>query len=566
MRAEAALISELSNSNSSSNGVKSKVFDKKQGRDKNQVSDELVVKEIQYGSATETHHQQMNDVSFQTQSPSGANNSLWEDRFTFFESLVDTELDLPPWNHAESEVYSIDPSIRSFVNPRSSKPYSHDKVPSQVYQYDLGKASPSLENDKGFITTSWPRSEERAGVSSDQWKDCSITTVYSLSKGSTSTKDVGVPVLDKRQGKKKVGALSGSKVVINEQEDDDVETALYLGKSHSGYEAKNLSGFEFSLAHDGTREHLPRLPHVRIKSEDKSMNYTLEEKHERDVLDEKLINTENGFFIGSYLDVPIGQEIHSTGGRVTGGGNWLSVSQGLTEDASDLIFGFGNGLGDLAEHSNEYWDSDEYDDDDDVGYIRQPIEDEAWFLGHEVDYPSENDKGTEPGSVPDTQDKSQTNNDDEHSFAEEDSYFSGEQYVLSKGVEPVTASDDPMGLSMTETYSRTEEPELLARYDGKLMDATELSMMQSEHVWQGLVTHENDLVSSIMVLKQARLEVAVLPARLFAGIVGGFGECLLDLRCGSKCCMAFYIQTGFGGICKVLGKYINPLLRSWYAS
>ena len=69
-------------------------------------------------------------------------------------------------------------------------------------------------------------------------------------------------------------------------------------------------------------------------------------------------------------------------------------------------------------------------------------------MGHEVDYPSENDKDTKPGSVPDTQDKSQTKNDDEHSFAEEDSYFSGEQYVLSKGVEPVTAADDPMGLSI----------------------------------------------------------------------------------------------------------------------
>ncbi|KAF2555833.1 hypothetical protein F2Q68_00017459 [Brassica cretica] len=285
------------------------------------------------------------------------------------------------------------------------------------------------------------------------------------------------------------------------------------------------------------------------------MNYTSEEKHERDVLDEKLINTENGFLIGSYLDVPIGQEIHSSGGRVTGGGNWLSVSQGLTEDASDLIFGFGNGLGDLAEHSNEYWDSDEYDDDDDAC--------------------------TEPGSVPDTQDKSQTKNDDEHSFAEEDSYFSGEQYVLSKGVEPVTASDDPMGLSMTETYSRTKEPELLARYDGKLMDATELRCRLWLHVFNlfgrftldsiftasdlaflalviGLGSQEHQMarlcsgVIHTSVLRQARLEVAVLPARLFAGIVGGFGECLLDLRCGSKCCMAFYIQTGFGGICKVL--------------
>ncbi|KAJ0264326.1 hypothetical protein HA466_0026980 [Hirschfeldia incana] len=491
MRAEAALISELSNNNSSSNGVSKKVlFDKKQAgsRDKNQVSDELVVKEIQCGaSATEIHHR-MNDVSVQTQSPSAANNSLWEDRFTFSDTLVDTELDLPPWNHADTEVYSIDPSIRSFVNPRSSNPTSHEKV-SETDNRDKkhGKASHSLEVDsmaaiqEGFFTTSWPRSEEGVGVSSDQWKDCSVTTVYPLSKGSTSTKDIGVPVLDKRQGKKKVGA-SDSK---EQEDDDDVETGLYLGKS----QYKNLSGFAFSLGHDGTREDLPRLPHVKIKSEDKSMNYISEE---RDVLDEKLINTENGFLIGSYLDVPIGQEIHSSGGRIGGGGNWLSVSQGLAEDASDLIFGFGNGLGDLAEHSNEYWDSDEYDDDDDVGYIRQPIEDEAWFLGHEVDYPSEN----EPGSVPDTQDKSQTKNEDEHSFAEEDSYFSGEQYVLGKGVESVTASDDPLGLSLTK------EPDLVARYDGGLMDATELSLMRAEPVWQGLVTHENDLV----LLNKGRVE------------------------------------------------------------
>ncbi|CAH8284509.1 unnamed protein product [Eruca vesicaria subsp. sativa] len=519
MRAEAALISELSNNNSSSNGV-SKVFDKKQGRDKSQVSDELVVKEIQCGAAaTESHHHHMNDVSVQTQSPSGANNSFYEDRFTFSESLVDTELDLPPWNHADSEVYSIDPSVR-----RSSKPSSHEKVTksnnavvedifspyemkrNQVSQYDHGKASQSLEADsmaaiqEGFITTSWPRSEEGVGVSSDHWKDCSVTTVYPLSKGSTSMKDIGVPVLDKRQGKKKVGA-NDSKVVIKEEE-DDVATAPYLGKSHSGYEYKNLSGFAFSMSHDGTREDLPRLPHVKIKSEDKSMNYTSDDKHERDVLDEKLINTENGFLIGSYLDVPIGQEIHSSGGRIGGGGNWLSVSQGLAEDASDLIFGFGNGLGDLTGHSNEYWDSDEYDDDDDVGYIRQPIEDEAWFLGHEVDYPSEHEKGTEHESVPDTQDKSQTKNDDERSFAEEDSYFSGEQYVLSKGVEPVTALDDPMGLSVTETYSRTKGPDLVARYDGELMDATELNLMRAEPVWQGLVTHENDVV----LLNQGRGE------------------------------------------------------------
>uniref|UniRef100_A0A1J3I0L7 Putative serine/threonine-protein kinase dyrk2 n=1 Tax=Noccaea caerulescens TaxID=107243 RepID=A0A1J3I0L7_NOCCA len=502
MRAESALISELSSNRSSngclqnlnfesSNGV-SMLLDKKQAessralgrQNDNHISDELVVKEIQCGAAANSlrENNHMNDVSLQTQSGFGANAaSFWEERFTFSEDLVDTELDLPPWNHtcadavADSEVYSIDPS------KRGSKQASHEKV------LETGKSA----IQEGFITTSWPRNEESIGASSDHWKDCSVTTVYPLSKGSTSTKDNGVTISDKRQGKKKVDA-SDSRIVIKEQ-GDDLATALYLGKSQSGYEHEKLSSLAFSMARDGPREDLPMLPHVKIKSEDKSMNFTWEEKHERDILEEKL-NTENGFLIGSYLDVPIGQEINSSGGKIAGGGNWLSVSQGLAEDASDLIFGFSNGLDDLAEHSNEYWDSDEYDDDDDVGYIRQPIDDEAWFLGHEVDYPSENEKGTEQGSVPDTQDKSQTKNDDDHSFAEEDSYFSGEQYVLAKGIAPVTASDDPMGLSMTETYSRTKETDLVARYDGQLMDATELSLMRTEPVWQGLVTHENDLI------------------------------------------------------------------------
>ncbi|CAF1919789.1 BnaC02g34180D [Brassica napus] len=43
-----------------------------------------------------------------------------------------------------------------------------------------------------------------------------------------------------------------------------------------------------------------------------------------------------------------------------------------------------------------------------------------------------------------------------------------------------------------------------------------------------------------LVLRLARLEVAVLLARLIAGIVGGRGECLLDLRCGSKRCVALH--------------------------
>lgn len=340
MRAEAALISELSNNQSSNGSLQklnfenksvTKLLDKKKQvgssralglENDNHISDELVVKEIQCGAASNLHESnRMNDVSVQTQSGNAAD--FWEERFTFSEGLVDNELDLPPWNHssadivADSEVYSIDPSKRAFLNPQS---HEKDKSNSQVSQYDHGKACQSLEVDNkvgnsaiqdGFITTSWSRTEESIGASSDHWKDCSVTTVFPLSKGSTSKNDNGALVLDKRQGKKKVGA-SDSRIVIEEQE-DDVATALYLGNSQSGYEHKNLSSLAFSLAHDGPKEDLPSLPHVKIKSEDKSMNFTWEEKHERDILDEKLISTENAFLIGSYLDVPIGQEINSSG-------------------------------------------------------------------------------------------------------------------------------------------------------------------------------------------------------------------------------------------------------------
>lgn len=152
-------------------------------------------------------------------------------------------------------------------------------------------------------------------------------------------------------------------------------------------------------------------------------------------------------------------------------------------------------MSESIDYPNEYWDSDEYDDDDDVGYMRQPIEDETWFLAHEIDYPSDNEKGTGHGSVPDPQERAPTKDeDDDQSFAEEDSYFSGEQYFQAKNVEPVTASDDPIGLSVTEMYGRTDENDLIAQYDGQLMDEEELNLMRAEPVWQGFVTQTNELI------------------------------------------------------------------------
>ncbi|KAM7278947.1 hypothetical protein ACFE04_006081 [Oxalis oulophora] len=189
--------------------------------------------------------------------------------------------------------------------------------------------------------------------------------------------------------------------------------------------------------------------------------------------------------------------IHDSGGKRIVGGSWLSVSQGIAEDTSDLVSGFatvGDGLSESVDYPNEYWDSDEYDDDDDVGYMRQPIEDESWFLAHEIDYPSDNEKGTGHGSVPDPQERGPTKDEDDdgQSFAEEDSYISGDQYFQTKIVQP----DDPNGLSVTE-------------YDGQLMDEEELKLMRSEPVWKGFVNQSNELIideKSMHDSGRARLE------------------------------------------------------------
>ena len=43
-------------------------------------------------------------------------------------------------------------------------------------------------------------------------------------------------------------------------------------------------------------------------------------------------------------------------------------------------------------------------------------------------------------------------------------------------------------------YGRSDDNDLIAQYDGQLMDEEELNLMRAEPVWQGFVTQNNDLV------------------------------------------------------------------------
>ncbi|KAJ8771926.1 hypothetical protein K2173_027103 [Erythroxylum novogranatense] len=347
----------------------------------------------------------------------------------------------------------------------------------------------------------WSRGEVPTS-SVDLWKDCSVKTVLPLPNADESTSYDASGGLEKKEGKNRADNIE-VRAAIKEQV-DEVGRALYFGKSQGGNEQKNLSSFDFPLASDNTREEFPRLPPVKLKSEEKLLNVNWK-KFERDCPGAKLGSADNALLIGSYLDIPVGQEISSSGAKRIVGGSWLSVSQGIAEDTSDLVSGFatvGDGISESVDYPNEYWDSDEYDDDDDDGYTRQPIEDETWFLAHEIDYPSDNEKGTGHGSVPDPQRRGTTKEDDDHSFGEEDSYFSGERYFQGKSVEPITASDDPIDLSVNEIYKRTNESDLMAQYDGQLLDEEELNLRLAEPVWQGFVTQTNELLGHGRVLNE----------------------------------------------------------------
>ncbi|GJZ34751.1 hypothetical protein Tco_0580568 [Tanacetum coccineum] len=98
---------------------------------------------------------------------------------------------------------------------------------------------------------------------------------------------------------------------------------------------------------------------------------------------------------------------------------------------------------------------------DDVGYMRQPIEDEAWFLAHEIDYPSDNEKKADHENNKSTQENEpEKNEDDDQSFAE-DSYLFGDQYFLSKKI---------------------------------LMDEDKLNLLRPDFVWEEFVSQTNEFI------------------------------------------------------------------------
>ncbi|XP_054786182.1 uncharacterized protein LOC129292627 [Prosopis cineraria] len=401
-------------------------------------------------------------------------------------------------NHAKSGDESAVTTEKQFSWPGSNSRASVEQRyggmqinEPREHDYQVKLKNSSFKDN--FADNFWSRKDENEISSSDLLSDCSVKAVFPFSKGEISKRRDDVTFSERIEGKRTeiIGISAAAKRQV-----DEVGRAIYVVNSQGSSEQRTLGSLNFPVFPENQKEELPRLAPVKLKSEEKLLAVNWEEKFEQDEPSSKVPVVDSNLLMGSYVDVPVGQEINLAGMRRAAGGSWLFVNQGIIEDTSDLVSSFatvGGGLGESVDYSNEYWDSDEYDDDDDVGYMRQPIEDEAWFLAHEIDYPSDNEKATGHESVPDPQDRGPVKDEDDGQSFGEDSYFCGEQRAQLKNVEPVIMSDDSIGLMITEMHGNTKKNGLMVQYDGQLMDE-ELNLMHAKPVWQGFVPQTNELI------------------------------------------------------------------------
>ncbi|KAM7277678.1 hypothetical protein ACFE04_004812 [Oxalis oulophora] len=264
-----------------------------QSRNSGQVSKELIVKEIECGIGSETKWSKPNEVE--------KNNR----NFNFSKEQEDSVLDLYSWdfnpsncplvsyqNDYETNVKTGEEILLS-GEKKTSWSGSTSQVKSESKSEKVRISEPKELNQKLKTNNVMFAKENIIGnSSSDVWKDFST-------------------VSDKREGKKNADS-SDIRASIKEQV-DEVGRAFYFGKIHGNSELTSNLGLGFPSIPDNTKEEFPRLPPVKLKSEEKSLNVNWEEKFERDGTGPKLTSADTTFLMGSYLDVPVGEEINSAG-------------------------------------------------------------------------------------------------------------------------------------------------------------------------------------------------------------------------------------------------------------
>lgn len=329
----------------------------------NDISKELIVKEIECGTArnSKENNQKSTTSTSAAECRTSVNAVGMSDKsFAFSTVLEDRLLDLYSWkcsqdNDAEDpcasgsnvtnpwplEVQSTGPSkfrVSDVGNARKldlqpndeiifseekQSPWSSGTDTANTGTNYGGKQTGELKgveqrkwnytshSKDNFTDETWSRQDEALNSSSSEWNERTVKTVPSFSNTYVGTTSASAGGSSKKEG-------SGDMVDIREaikEQIDEVGRSLYLAKLQGICDNNNLDDLGLTLVSESQKEELPRLPPVRLRSVDKPLNSGWKDRFDHDGASLKLSSGDDStYLIGSYLDVPVGQEVNSSAG------------------------------------------------------------------------------------------------------------------------------------------------------------------------------------------------------------------------------------------------------------
>ncbi|XP_057823999.2 uncharacterized protein LOC131036188 isoform X2 [Cryptomeria japonica] len=170
----------------------------------------------------------------------------------------------------------------------------------------------------------------------------------------------------------------------------------------------------------------------------------------------KPADMESSVLLGSYIHIPLEQEIRNSGKKLTVGSRQPSNYQ------------------------TAQGDSGIFDNDKDLGYIRQPIKNDSWLFNNEIYYATKNEEWRSR----DRKASNEKKNEHDNKIFSEKLYFPAEQHFQSNN-ELKVQSENTSGSPMTYNY------------DGKLISNQEKNSLQTDPDWQGLAQQR----SGVEILK-----------------------------------------------------------------
>ncbi|KAH7432966.1 hypothetical protein KP509_07G048200 [Ceratopteris richardii] len=429
--------------------------------------------------------------------------------------------------HEDSQNVDLNPVLAgppcvtlSFTPQEGTKHYGHENQGKELV------SSPILQDQQIGVNTNWIECNGVSPlqtlhvISSDTVKEKSsseFVTKVLLPCSLQNTSNTPEQIMAAPERNMSDDVKTAMKIL-----DDDENTASVVSQlTSSGNCGLNSQLQTLPLDISGTNmtRVLPRLPPVRLHFDGKNMDPLMKEGL---YVDHKTLrSTSNGsecdghdmgkesFGFGMADDLLLGHEQLNSGPKRST--FRPSVSQGIVGAFSDQMYGFTN----VADgwYTEEYCGSDTYEDDDDPGYTRQPIQDEEWFLAHEIDYPTDDERSkqyTDKHTLKNVL-QSRRGDEDNYSFGEE-SYFSGEDYYRlhasnqaqykteeaklmnlegqhSGSINVHSPHIDSNSLALLEVDNRSYN-----RYSREAPKCeTEVQQMQSQLAWKGFVGHPNDI-------------------------------------------------------------------------